>query len=137
MELCVHTRPHTSSFFPHTHDPFVFCTNKSHHDVQTKQDTSVRRLHGPSLLPLPLPTLHPSQSDDAPTPALSSSAIDPGANNNGHSGEGGAAPPTPVAAADTRDEREKRLVCHPERLGLGNFAEHHCGPVTALAIHGE
>ena len=33
------------------------------------------------------------------------------------------------------DEPASSAIFHPERLGLGDFEAHHCGPVTALTIY--
>ncbi len=42
-----------------------------------------------------------------------------------------------VAAAGGGKGAGGSAVCHPERLGLGDYEAHHCGPVTALAIYDE
>lgn len=39
--------------------------------------------------------------------------------------------------AGTRREKGGEALgpLHPERMGIGDYAMHHCGPVTALAIY--
>lgn len=89
----------------------------------------MRHLHGPTLLP---------SSTSLEGPDLLPAPVPIAAGNGGSSSVG----PAPTAANSSAGEGQGGVgvnggKCHPERLGLGDFEAHHCGPVTALTIYEE
>jgi WD40 repeat protein len=117
------------------------------------QDTSVRRVQGsavrfpPFLLPsiplsLPTPphTTDPSSPLPLPSPSSSlSSSPSPHLHQHlrppksGSSSSLAPPPPPPPFLSSTLSSSSPPF--HPERLGLGDFESHHCGPVTALTVY--